>query len=247
MTRRAACLAPSRFLWSQMTSSRGKMWSSGTTRSVLLVLAEAALLLSGCTASGTGGSSSPTAPGTRTTIVGTRPPPGAQFTPAAPSTRKPLRPGAKAHPGERNGTCPYIKTGLNEDNGKGVNLADIEGDRVYRTTVLTELRPVGCRFYFIGPPYEAVAEIRPQTFATATEAHNGMVLTARTGAELIVEKNFVKGVDGISFKTKFFGPDGKNDWAFVFAKGPVLVTVFTQRKDTSRNAFYLAQAIARKF
>ncbi len=205
--------------------------------------------LAACTSSAPSGPTT-SLPATRTTIVGTRTapaPPTTPFTPAAASSRRPLRPGEKAHQDERNGRCPYIRSGLDEDNGKGVNVADLEGDRVYRTTVLTKLKPVGCRFYFFAGPYEAVAEIHPQTLADAVTAHNAMVLTARSGTEQIVERDFVKGVDGICFKTKFFGPDGPSDWAFVFAKGRVLVVVYTQRNDTSRNALYLAQAIAGKF
>jgi hypothetical protein len=33
----------------------------------------------------------------------------------------------------------------------------------------------------------------------------------------------------------------------VFAKGSRMVVVYTQRSDTSRNALYIAQAIAHKF
>jgi hypothetical protein len=163
------------------------------------------------------------------------------------ATVKPLPPGHRTRKGEKDGKCPYIKSGLNETSGGGVNLADIEGDRVYRTTVLTKYKPVGCRFYFYAPPYEAVAEIRPRTFATATEAFNAMILTARTGHELITERNFVAGVTGICFRTRFFGPDHRRDWAFAFAKGRVMVVIYTQRSDTSRNAVYLAKAIAKKF
>jgi hypothetical protein len=57
----------------------------------------------------------------------------------------------------------------------------------------------------------------------------------------------VKGVTGICFKTKFFGPDGAKDWAFAFAKGKVLVVIYTQRFDTSRNALYIGRAVAAKF
>ncbi|MDT4988970.1 MAG: hypothetical protein QOI74_3064, partial [Micromonosporaceae bacterium] len=49
------------------------------------------------------------------------------------------------------------------------------------------------------------------------------------------------------YRTKFFSRDGTQDWAFVFAKGEHMVIIHTQRKDTSRNALYLAQAIAGKF
>jgi hypothetical protein len=158
-----------------------------------------------------------------------------------------MAPGAGPRAGEKDGRCPYIRTGLNEGSDGGVNMADLEGDRIYRTTVLTDLRPVGCRFYFYAPPYEAVAEIRPTTFAAARDAYNAMILTAEAGRSQITAKDFVPGVTGISFQTKFFGPDGRKDWDFVFAKGKVLVGVYTQRSDTSRNALYIARAIAGKF
>ncbi len=136
---------------------------------------------------------------------------------------------------------------MNQDENTGVNLADIEGDRVYRTTVLTGYKPVGCRFYFIAPPYEATADIRPYTFATATEAYNAMVRTAQTGAEPIPERNFAPDATGVCYRTKYFAPDGARDWAFVFAKGKHMVIVHTQRKDTSFNALSIGKAIAAKF
>jgi hypothetical protein len=208
---------------------------------VLLVLGAA-----GCTSK----SAPAAAPGSTTTrtVVTTRTPdPVRKFTPAPATTVRPLSPGTAARRGEKDGTCPYIRAGLDVDSGGGVNLADLEGDRVYRTTILTSHKPVGCRFYFYAPPYEAVADVRPQTFATATDAFNAMVLTAEKGTGLITERNFVRGVTGICFQTKYFGPDGARDWAFVFAKGKVLVGVYTQRTDTSRNALYIGRAVAARF
>jgi hypothetical protein len=182
------------------------------------------------------------------TVVGTRTPtPSVAFTPEAVATVNPLEPGAEPRTGENERRCPYIRTGLNQDTGRGVNVADLEGDRIYRTTVLTRYRPVGCRFYFYAPPYEAVADIRPHRFPSATAAYNAMVLTARTGRHQITERNFAKGLVGISFQTRYFGPDGRRDWAFVFAKGNVMIAVHTQRSDTSRNAVYIARAIAGRF
>lgn len=182
------------------------------------------------------------------TLTGTRPPTGGPgFTPAPARTVPPLAPGQQPRKGEVDRACPYIRTGLNEGPGGGVNLADIEGDRVYRTTVLTGYKPVGCRFYFYAPPYEAIADIRPRIFDSATSAHNALVLTAQAGTEQVSEPNFVKGVDGIAYRTKFFGADGRKDWAFAFAKGKVLVIVHMQQSDTSRNAFYLGKAIVGKF
>jgi hypothetical protein len=214
------------------------------TRSAAVVAA-AGLLLTACTGSGT-----PSAPGSTLvrTVTETHSAPAApSFTPAPAATVRPLPPGRKAPAGEKDGSCPYLRTGLNEQGDGGVNLADLEGDRVYRTTRLTRYTPVGCRFYFYAPPYEAVADIRPTTFPSATAARNAMILTAEAGRNVITERDFVPGVDGICFQTRYFGPDGRRDWAFVFAKGRVMVGVYTQRSDTSRNALYIARAIAAGF
>jgi hypothetical protein len=171
------------------------------------------------------------------------------FTPAPAASVAPLPPGQDPPRGEVDKACPYIRPGLNIDGyNEPDSVAELEGDRVYRMTVLTKLKPVGCRFYFIAPPYEAVADIQPRTFATATEAHNAMVLTAtKTGTDAIGRPNFVPGVDAILYRTKFFGPDGGRDWACAFAKGTVMVVVHTQQNDVSLNALRLAQAIVGKF
>jgi hypothetical protein len=205
------------------------------------------LAVAGCTSSG-----SPAPTGTRTitrnsTVTGTRPPPKPSFRPPVPTFRRPLPPGARTRAGEKDGPCPYIKAGLNVTDDSGVNLANIEGDRVYRTTILTDLTPEGCRFYFYAPPYVPETEIQPHTFATHAQARDAMILTARTGRNLITEKNFVPGVTGICFQTKFFAADGDRDWAFVFAKGKTMVIVYAFQANTSRNALYIARAIAKKF
>jgi hypothetical protein len=200
-------------------------------------------LVSACSSSG---KPSPTT--ATQTVVSTRAStPAPTFTPEPVATVHPLAPGAKPRGGEKARHCPYVRTGLNEEADGGVNMADLEGDRIYRTTRLTRYHPVGCRFYFYAPPYEAVADIRPFTFASAKEAYNAMILTARTGKNPITAKGFVKGLVGISFQTRYFGPDHQRDWAFVFAKGTAMVVVYTQRSDSSRNALYIAKAIAGKF
>jgi hypothetical protein len=213
----------------------------------LLPMLVAVLALAGCTSSGSPGPTAPASTHTLTQTSTRSSAPVPVFKAPAPATVRPLPPGRAAPKGEKDKRCPYIKTGLNQDQNTGVNLADIEGDRVYRTTVLTQFKPVGCRFYFIAPPYEATADIRPYTFATATEAFNAMVLVARTGTDPIPEREFVKGATGVRFRTKFFGDDGARDWAFVFAKGTHMVIVHTQRKDTSFNALSLGKAIAARF
>lgn len=200
-------------------------------------------LVAGCTS----GSGSPASTITHTSTVTHSSAVGDTWRPPRPAHVRPLPPGHKPHKGEKDGSCPYIRTGLNVDGGGGVNLADLEGDRVYRTTVLTSYHPHGCRFYFYAPPYEAIADIRPYTFGSAVEAFNAMIRTARSGHELITERDFVKGVTGICFRTKYFAADGARDWAFAFAKGTTMVIVYTQRFDTSRNGLYIAKAIAAKF
>jgi hypothetical protein len=210
----------------------------------LLCAAAALLALAGCTSSGT---EPPDTTITRTrTTTSTRPPPD-RYDPPEPYFRKPLPPGVAPGKHEKDHPCPYIKTGLNVTDDSGPNLADLEGDRVYRNTILTNLHPVGCRFYFYAPPYAAIAEIQPHTFKTPTEAYNAMILTARTGHNLIPEQNFAPGATGICFQTKFFREDGNQDWAFVFAKGKTMVVVHAFQTNTSRNAFYIARAIAKKF
>lgn len=209
------------------------------------LIAAALVLLAGCQSTKT-----ITTTSTRTndqTVVGTRPPPQPSYRPPAPKFRKPLPPGTRPPAGEKDHSCPYIRTGLNVDAGGGVNLADLEGDRVYRNTILTRYHPAGCRFYFYAPPYPAEAEIQPHTFATAAQARDAMILTARTGHNLIVERNFVHGLTGICFQTKFFAEDGDRDWAFAFANGNKMVVVYTFQTNVSRNALYIAKAIARKF
>ncbi len=126
-------------------------------------------------------------------------------------------------------------------------MEDLEGNHVYRTTVLPAHTPAGCRFYFWAPPYEATADILPTTFATATAARQAMILTGDAGTQVQGKPNLLPGVDAVLYRTKFFGPDGARDWACVFAKGSVMVIVHTHRADSSASALFIAQAIASKF
>src|SRR5262249_6778836 len=98
------------------------------------------------------------------------------FVPPPASTVPGVAPGAPLPAGEVDGPCPYIST---------ADAADIEGDRIYRTTVVTSLTPVGCRFYFWCCDFEAIADVVPQTFPSAIEAHNAMVRTSQAGTNQI--------------------------------------------------------------
>ena len=219
-------------------------------RSVRSVAAVGASLLAACLIAGSlsacTGSPAPPAPSDVTitsTVVSTRPAPPV-FTPAPASTVAPLPPEQAPAPGEVERLCPYISSTPAEN--PAVNVADIEGDHVYRTTVLTTMKPVGCRFYFYAGPFEAVADITTRTFPTALAAHNAMVLTGEAGQGAQGIKDLVPGVDAVLFQTRFFGPDGTTDWACVFAKGRVMVTVHTQQTDVSFNVRQLATAVAPK-
>lgn len=208
----------------------------------------AAFALTACTPSTPSAPSAPPDITHTRTVTSTRTPPPAPrptFTPAPARTVAPLVAGAPPSRGEVEKACPYIKSTQDEDPKHSI--AILEGDRVYRTTVLTRLKPVGCRFYFWAPPYEAIADIRPRRFARATDAHNAMVLTAEAGSDAQGKPNFVPGIDGVLYRTKFFGPDGSRDWAFVFAAGRTMVIVHTQRNDTSLNALLIGRAIAGHF
>jgi hypothetical protein len=161
------------------------------------------------------------------------------------STVAPLPPGQAPASGESERRCPYIAS--TPDENPTVNVADLEGDHVYRTTVLTAMNPVGCRFYFYSGPYEAITEISTHRYSSAVEANNAMVLTAQRGRQAEGHQNIVPGVNAVVFQTHFFGPDGAADWACAFAKGSVLVVVRTQQDNVSYNALQLAVAIAPKF
>ena len=193
-------------------------------------------------------SSTPAAAGSTITEVQTitrtpTPTPAAttSYVPPPAATVAPLGDEHAAMPaGEVEGTCPYISNDA---------LADAEGDHVYRTATITGLTPVGCRFYFYAGPFEAIADILPMTFANATDAYNAMVATGNAGTGTLGIKDLIPGVDGVSYKTAFFGPDvaSGGDWACAFAKGDVMVVVHTQQTNVSFNAKAIATAIAPKF
>jgi hypothetical protein len=177
------------------------------------------------------------------TITGTRTATAPNVTVAAAKTVAPLLPGVAPAKGEVEKACPYI---LSSQNQGPNSMADLEGDRVYRTTVLTNMKPVGCRFYFWSGPYEAIAEIATKKYASPRTARAAMIATAKVDSAAQGYPNLLPNIDAISYRTKFFGPDGNRDWACVFVKGSLMVVVRTQRKDTSFNARAIATAIAPK-
>jgi hypothetical protein len=206
----------------------------------LAVVALAALMLTGCARRTHVITTTSTVMTTTTeTLSAPASPAPASYVPVAPTVPPGLPPQQKKVPaGETEKNCPYI---ANSD------VASIEGDHVYRTVVLDTMTPVGCRFYFYAPPFEAIADIEPTTFANPTLAYNAMIATGEAGKGWLSAKDIIPGVDGMTYQTTFFGPDHGTDYACTFAKGSVLVTVHTQQDNVSFNAKALAAAIAAKF
>lgn len=203
--------------------------ASGPVRWPVLVAGALGLLLTGCTSSarsaqpsqsdsqpaGLGGGGGEQASAPRSTIMTT----------PKPSLSTPH--GVK----EVAGTCPYISNQA---------FADGEGDRVGRVTVL-QTKPVGCRFYFQYDSSAVIGEIDIDTFGTATEAYNAMVLSAKGHPE--VQSNPSIGDGAVAFQTPL---QGTNAWQAVFAKGTSVVTVRTRQPYPALNALNLAREIAPK-
>ena len=222
------------------------MWVRGSVAAIA-----AAFMLVSCTSpSAEPGPSGTTVTSTETL---TRPPPSRPRSvtphawPLVAIDVPPRPPDAPLPSGEVDGSCPYLKAGLNiEPDSTGNDFAELEGNRVQRVTRLTSLKPVGCRFYFQND-YHPTGDILPSTYSTAREAYNAMVATAQAGTSVQGVPSFVAGVDGISFQTRLNSPDAGQDWAFAFAKGKTLVVIRTDQINISANAEFIARAIVNKF
>jgi len=208
-----------------------------TRRRWLVVLALPAVL-AGCTSASLRVRDTTVVQTVTSTVHTPRPQTTPTYTPAPETTVAGLRPGAAPAPGERDATCPYITT---------QSAAETEGNRIYRTTIITNTHPVGCRFYFWCCDFHATMDIVPRAFASALEAYNAMVRTGDAGSDAIGVKALVPGVSAVLYQTKFYGPDGATDWACTFAKGATMVTVHTNQNDVSFNAKQLAALIAPRF
>ena len=223
------------------------------SRSVVVAIG-AILVMAGCTPHRAGSAANSGSAVSASTAARSAPP---HTSPSLPATVPftlaavdvpPRPPGQPLPAGEADGSCPYIRAGLNvEPDPSGGDFADLEGNRVQRVTLLTALRPVGCRFYFEND-YHPVGDILPVTYPSAVAAHNAMVATAEAGRSGQGVPSFVPGVDGVSFRTAFYAPDAGEDWAFAFAKDKILVVIRTdQNRNLPANAMNIAKAIVAKF
>lgn len=133
---------------------------------------------------------------------------------------------------ETDGDCPYLSA---------QEAADLEGNRVGRTTVLSTTPP-GCRFYFAYDLSHMTMEITTQTFDDPIDANNAMVTTATAGKNATAAAGIGDGA--VLYQTTFYPPDGDNDWACAFIKGNVLVIIKTDQISPSYNARHVAETVA---
>jgi hypothetical protein len=136
-----------------------------------------------------------------------------------------------------DGACPYLhmRTAM-----------DLEGNRIGRSTISQD-RPTSCTFYYAYAPHRATLQVAPAYFATAVDAYNAMVLTGRAGTDVDSRPGIAPGVDAVLYRTRFYAPDGGRNWACSFAKGTTMVTIRTDRTDTSFNAVEIATVVAAHF
>lgn len=204
-----------------------RRWPAAARTISVAVLVPA--VLAGCRAGN--GSATPAPPGSASATARPTGLGGAagEQTPSTPDP--PPTPSAPVGTDQVAGSCPYISA---------ADFADLEGDRVGRVTVSAG-RPVGCRFYLSYDPAVIVGEITVARFATATEAYNAMVSSARNHPEVQSDAGIADGA--VAYRTDL---QGTRTWQCVFARGTSVVTVRTRQPYPAWNAFSLARAIAPK-
>ena len=202
-----------------------------------VVAGAVALLLAGC-------SRGTPPPVVTTTVVTTvvsspaKPTPAPTFHPA-PASYVPVLPGDGSLPaGQVAADCPYLDT---------LTAMDIEGNRVGQTAI-SAAKPTACTFYYAYAPVRPTladhpAEVRHRYGRLQRDGADGRSRAARS--TVVVASS--PGVDAVLYRTKFYQPDGGRNWACSFAKGTTVVTVRTDRTDTSYNALQIAKTIAGKF
>jgi hypothetical protein len=128
------------------------------------------------------------------------------------------------------------------------------GQRLGRVTVQSAGgHVVGCQFFdvqgtalaaseHLSGPNQPALQISSARYASATLAHNAMVLAAEKGA------NAHQSGSGLAYRTTFDPTDGvRQDWTYAFVSGTTLVTVHTNEFDSELDAETVAGALAGKF
>jgi len=211
---------------------------------VVGVLGLLGLIVAGC-----GGHSAPTA-GSATSPSSSTPPAGlgggAGETSVPASSARPSRTATAARPPvparvteQDAAACPFVDTQA---------AVDAEGNRVSRITVLVQAKKViGCRYYFWCCDFHATMEMVATGYPDTTTAYNVMVRLGQAGAQTEGVPGLAPGVDGVLYRTSFYQPDGKTDWACSFAAGKTVVTVKTDQNDTSHDALNVAKLLVPHF
>jgi hypothetical protein len=134
----------------------------------------------------------------------------------------------------------------------------IIGQRLDHATVQTSGgRTVGCRFYPITTGPLAISEHLPKhgfpsariavtTYPSAESARQVLAIVSDAGGSPALQS--IDGLVAETFRTHFYPPDGKTDWACAFIKGPHLVTVLLAEPTSQgqSNVMDLAKAFAAK-
>ena len=148
---------------------------------------------------------------------------------------------------QTDGLCPYLTEATAVTN---------VGMRMARQSILSRAgKPIGCDFYadpawaaseHLPGPNQPVLTISSSHYADSTSAYNAMVLISRAGTEAH-QSDLPDGQVGISYRTRFDPADGAQDWAYVFARQNIVVTVLTAQTAAELNPRGVAAAVDTRF
>lgn len=140
----------------------------------------------------------------------------------------------------------------------GLSLAkatSLIGQRLDHLTVqISGGRTIGCTFYPITTGYAESehlpthgypsARITVATYPGARSARQVLAIVSRAGMSPSLQS--VNGLVAETFQTHFYPPDGDQDWACAFIKGPKLITIFVAESTGTgqANALALAETFA---
>jgi hypothetical protein len=129
------------------------------------------------------------------------------------------------------------------------------GMRLGRLTRLTGTGVRGCRFYalqgsslhaseHLPGPKQPVLEILVRRYASATEAHNVVVLTARSGHN--AQRVSLGKTKGVCFQTDFYRKDHGKDWACAASKKRVEVVIHSVDTTGTFSTATILRAVLRR-
>jgi hypothetical protein len=126
------------------------------------------------------------------------------------------------------------------------------GMRLGRITRLTGTRVSGCRFYALQGSYlhakehlpgpeQPVLEIVTHRYASAREAHNAVVLIARSGHN--PQRESFGKIEGACFQTNYYPKDHGQDWACAANKRRIEVVIHSVDTTSTINTQSILRAV----